>query len=151
MLIRPPRSSATEHVISAMSGWPMLIVNFLLFAAAFYVLGPGTAPASALKLLGVALAILGLLMLGGYFTLQPNQARVLILFGAYKGTVREQRVSLGQSLLLAHPRQRFAKGRRRRRRRRTQPASALSAKAARELRSCRPSCRCAPTTSAATP
>ncbi|MGO9947152.1 MAG: SPFH domain-containing protein [Steroidobacteraceae bacterium] len=28
-------------------------------------------------------------MLGGYFTLQPNQARVLILFGAYKGTVRE--------------------------------------------------------------
>ncbi len=27
-------------------------------------------------------------MIGGYFTLQPNQARVLILFGAYKGTVR---------------------------------------------------------------
>jgi len=35
------------------------------------------------------LALLGLLMPGGYFTLQPNQARVLILFGAYKGTVRE--------------------------------------------------------------
>jgi regulator of protease activity HflC (stomatin/prohibitin superfamily) len=27
-------------------------------------------------------------MLCGYFTLQPNEARVLILFGAYKGTVR---------------------------------------------------------------
>ena len=24
----------------------------------------------------------------GFFTLQPNQARVLVLFGAYKGTVR---------------------------------------------------------------
>ncbi len=34
MSIRPPRSAATEHVISAVSGWPMLIVNLLLFAAA---------------------------------------------------------------------------------------------------------------------
>jgi regulator of protease activity HflC (stomatin/prohibitin superfamily) len=89
MSIRPPRSSATEHVLSAVSGWPMLIVNLLLFAAAAYVIGFGTAPDSGLKLVGVALALLGLLMLGGYFTLQPNQARVLILFGAYKGTVRE--------------------------------------------------------------
>ncbi len=89
MSIRPPRSAATEHVFSAVSGWPMLIVNLLLFAAAAYVIGFGTAPGSALKLVGVALALLGLLMLGGYFTLQPNQARVLILFGAYKGTVRE--------------------------------------------------------------
>jgi regulator of protease activity HflC (stomatin/prohibitin superfamily) len=89
MSIRPPRSAATEHVFNAVSGWPMLIVNLLLFAAAAYVIGFGTAPDSALKLVGIALALLGLLMLGGYFTLQPNQARVLILFGAYKGTVRE--------------------------------------------------------------
>src|SRR5271170_6280779 len=89
MSIRPPRSAATEHVFSAVSGWPMLIVNLLLFAAAAYVIAVGTAPGSALKLVGVALALLGLLMPGGYFTLQPNQARVLILFGAYKGTVRE--------------------------------------------------------------
>jgi regulator of protease activity HflC (stomatin/prohibitin superfamily) len=27
-------------------------------------------------------------MMNGFFTLQPNQARVLVLFGAYKGTVR---------------------------------------------------------------
>ena len=89
MSIRPPRSAATEHIFSAVSGWPVLIVNLLLFAAAAYVIGFGTAPDSALKLVGVALALLGLLMLGGYFTLQPNQARVLILFGSYKGTVRE--------------------------------------------------------------
>jgi regulator of protease activity HflC (stomatin/prohibitin superfamily) len=35
------------------------------------------------------MVILGAIALGGYFTLQPNEARVLILFGAYKGTVRE--------------------------------------------------------------
>jgi len=28
-------------------------------------------------------------LLGGFFTLQPNEARVLVLFGDYKGTVRE--------------------------------------------------------------
>jgi len=34
------------------------------------------------------LIALGVLMLFGFFALQPNEARVLILFGAYKGTVR---------------------------------------------------------------
>jgi len=31
---------------------------------------------------------LAIILLTGHFTLQPNEARVLILFGAYKGTVR---------------------------------------------------------------
>ncbi len=35
----------------------------------------------------VLLTVLGRAMLFGYFTLQPNEARVLILFGAYKGSV----------------------------------------------------------------
>src|SRR6187551_2696335 len=35
--------------------------------------------------LGIALGILAFF---GYFTLQPNEARVQILFGSYKGTVR---------------------------------------------------------------
>jgi regulator of protease activity HflC (stomatin/prohibitin superfamily) len=34
------------------------------------------------------LEILAVVLLCGHFTLQPNEARVLILFGAYKGTVR---------------------------------------------------------------
>ncbi len=34
------------------------------------------------------LEILALILLSGHFTLQPNEARVLILFGAYRGTVR---------------------------------------------------------------
>lgn len=37
--------------------------------------------------------ILGMILVGfilpGFFTLQPNEARVLVLFGQYKGTVRE--------------------------------------------------------------
>jgi regulator of protease activity HflC (stomatin/prohibitin superfamily) len=45
--------------------------NFYLLVASILVLG------------------LGLFSCGGYFTLQPNEARVLILFGAYRGTVRD--------------------------------------------------------------
>lgn len=32
--------------------------------------------------------ILVMILIKGFFTLQPNEARVLVLFGAYKGTVR---------------------------------------------------------------
>jgi len=38
---------------------------------------------------GAVLFIFGIVIAFGYFTLQPNEARVLILFGAYRGTVRE--------------------------------------------------------------
>ena len=36
----------------------------------------------------VACELLGIISAIGYFTLQPNQARLLVLFGAYRGTVR---------------------------------------------------------------
>ncbi|MFA7342870.1 MAG: SPFH domain-containing protein [Terrimicrobiaceae bacterium] len=36
----------------------------------------------------ILLFIFTMVCTGGYFTLQPNEAAVLILFGAYKGTVR---------------------------------------------------------------
>jgi regulator of protease activity HflC (stomatin/prohibitin superfamily) len=39
-------------------------------------------------MVGRLMGLIGVVMLFGYFTLQPNEARVLILFGAYKGTVR---------------------------------------------------------------
>jgi regulator of protease activity HflC (stomatin/prohibitin superfamily) len=37
----------------------------------------------------IVVEIASLVMFRGFFTLQPNQARVLVLFGAYRGTVRE--------------------------------------------------------------
>jgi regulator of protease activity HflC (stomatin/prohibitin superfamily) len=40
-------------------------------------------------LLGVAAFVLAIIGLAGLFSLQPNEARVLVLFGAYKGTVRD--------------------------------------------------------------
>jgi len=37
---------------------------------------------------GILLIVLSIIAWSGFFSLQPNESRVLILFGAYKGTVR---------------------------------------------------------------
>jgi regulator of protease activity HflC (stomatin/prohibitin superfamily) len=86
--MKPAQPAAAEHVVSAMNGWMMLIVNFALFLGAAFVGYRMAAVASPMQVLAGLLALAGFIMLGGYFTLQPNQARVLMLFGAYKGTVR---------------------------------------------------------------
>jgi regulator of protease activity HflC (stomatin/prohibitin superfamily) len=46
-------------------------------------------PYWALMIIAILLEPVGIIMLVGFFTLQPNEARVLLLFGEYKGTVRE--------------------------------------------------------------
>ncbi|MBI5683806.1 MAG: SPFH domain-containing protein [Verrucomicrobia bacterium] len=45
-------------------------------------------PVWSLFVPGVLLIPTSIIMFCGFFTLQPNEARVLILFGAYRGTVR---------------------------------------------------------------
>lgn len=87
-------TSSQERSRGAMSGGLMLFVNFLLIAAglALFVRAiQGTGGDSPLHwgILGGLLAeLIAIMMLCGYFTLQPNEARVLILFGSYHGTVR---------------------------------------------------------------
>jgi regulator of protease activity HflC (stomatin/prohibitin superfamily) len=80
--------AASERVVDAVNGFGMMIVNIALLFGAAAILVLAAPLAGPLRIVGVLLAIAGFIMLGGYFTLQPNQARVLILFGAYKGTVR---------------------------------------------------------------
>ena len=80
-----------EKTIQAGSGWPMLAVNLaglfggtvLLIATAVAERGP------AGPLFGLFIVIAAMISIAGHFTLQPNQARVLILFGDYRGTVRQ--------------------------------------------------------------
>ena len=49
----------------------------------------GGHPAWPLFFAGLLGMILAVILMPGFFTLQPNEARVLLLFGRYKGTVRE--------------------------------------------------------------
>src|ERR1700743_1509098 len=83
-----PHTAATENVVGAMNGWVMLIVNLALLLGAGFMAQHIAAFAFPLQVLTGLAGFAALFMVGGYFTLQPNQARVLMLFGAYKGTVR---------------------------------------------------------------
>ena len=94
----PYASHSVERERHAAGGWLALVLVVLWFVAALAVFGSVGAGAAegALSPAEVGLRVwAGLLMIGlgvflcfGFFTLQPNEARVLILFGAYKGTVR---------------------------------------------------------------
>jgi regulator of protease activity HflC (stomatin/prohibitin superfamily) len=52
------------------------------------VLGDRGEPFGWLLVAGIVATLLGAVSWAGYFTLQPNEARVLILFGDYRGTAR---------------------------------------------------------------
>lgn len=58
-------------------------------------------------LFGAAIAgfILSIFLMPGFFTLQPNEARVLVLFGQYKGTVRESGFHWGNPFYSNYPSQ----------------------------------------------
>ena len=78
-----------EQKYQAMAGLPMLLL--FLVAAAFEVAGffNGVADGSPVLAVGSALALLITLFLAaGLFVVNPNEGRVLQLFGDYKGTVR---------------------------------------------------------------
>jgi regulator of protease activity HflC (stomatin/prohibitin superfamily) len=85
-----PTAPSQERPIHALSGFPMLLVNLVLVSAAPIALAATTHPRPAgLILLALFVSAVGLVSLRGHFTLQPNEARVLILFGQYRGTVRD--------------------------------------------------------------
>ncbi len=96
-----PQSKPTaEQERHALNGWLALALVVLWFGAAVALfistivamgpegdaLSPGVAAARILAVF--LMAALGIFACFGFFTLEPNEARVLILFGAYKRTVR---------------------------------------------------------------
>lgn len=94
---------SNERTMRVASGWPMLAFNLALLLAAIGLFvgfvvqaaslerhgGSASWPLFAMLFSSLGLATLGVIMLCGHFTLQPNEARVLVLFGAYVGTVRD--------------------------------------------------------------
>ena len=90
------KSASSERETSALNGWLMLIVNLalLLGAIVWFIrlvvdAGKTHEDPGILLLAPILIAALAVFLLKGHFTLQPNEARVLILFGAYKGSVRQ--------------------------------------------------------------
>jgi regulator of protease activity HflC (stomatin/prohibitin superfamily) len=91
------KANSVERPATAMNGWGMLTFNLALLLGAVFILiaaiasaENSNAPAHLWWLIpGFLAGLTAFILLFGHFTLQPNEARVLILFGAYKGTVRE--------------------------------------------------------------
>jgi regulator of protease activity HflC (stomatin/prohibitin superfamily) len=72
------------------SGYVGLGVGIVLIAAAaFFILNVGVAGPQAL-VIALPLFVLGAFVLSGLYMLQPNEAAILLLFGAYKGTDRTE-------------------------------------------------------------
>lgn len=75
---------------TALNGWALLPANFiLLFAGGGLFMTGARDGAGAVIAAGALMALLAVFFFFGFFTLQPNEARVLVLFGAYKGVVRD--------------------------------------------------------------
>jgi regulator of protease activity HflC (stomatin/prohibitin superfamily) len=83
------KQATLEREVDAISGWPMLFIGLALIigAVVFLFVGPGAPEQRFFPV--VLFEGFMVFMLTGLFTLQPNEARVLILFGHYKGTVRK--------------------------------------------------------------
>ncbi|ARQ89123.1 MULTISPECIES: SPFH domain-containing protein [Stenotrophomonas] len=85
-----------EKSLSSLNGLGTLAGALLvaLAGAALFVLGVAAkastgSPNLLLMLLGVLLVAAGIFVLAGLYTIQPNQAAVLSLFGKYVGTVKD--------------------------------------------------------------
>ena len=91
--------TSKEKVVTVLNGWTMVGATFAVFVVGLGLIG--TFVYSAIvndgidNLWLVWLIVIGALVIGfgaflcnGFFTLQPNEGRVLILFGKYVGSVR---------------------------------------------------------------
>jgi len=84
----------TEKTYSPMNGWLPLLVTlamivggpWLIIAKAIALGTSGGGQNLVLMLSGIAVTVLGVINIFGFMAIQPNQARVLLLFGKYKGS-----------------------------------------------------------------
>lgn len=81
-------SKSTERPAATANGIVILLVGMALPVAGFF--GIAQDPESLLHLvLGISAATVGLLLLCGLYSLQPNEGMAIMLFGAYRGTDRK--------------------------------------------------------------
>ena len=106
-----------EGKIEAMSGWRMLPVTIVAFLAVPAAIAGGaylldnrypTEEGVFFIVAGVLLLLFAVFSLFGYFTVQPNEARLLVLLGRYKGTVRDEGFRWANPLAVPHGSASFA-------------------------------------------
>ena len=71
-----------EKITKPLSGYAIIVLHLAMILSAIYTLSNG------LVIPGIASIFLFILLVPGYFIVEPNKAMVLLLFGNYKGTVK---------------------------------------------------------------
>ena len=97
-----------ENIVRVKNGWVMLAVIMGFLVADILLLAFGrdlVLPGGIFPLLAWLFIPVLVVLLTGCFSLQPNEARVLVLFGAYKGTVRESGFHWGNPFYTNGPQQ----------------------------------------------
>jgi regulator of protease activity HflC (stomatin/prohibitin superfamily) len=82
----------TDKPLRLMSGWTMLPITLVAgpaLIATFVWLVSQNTPSPAFILLTVVGFVVWLIHLAGYLVVNPNEARVVVFFGNYVGTIRE--------------------------------------------------------------
>ncbi|MFN0185149.1 MAG: SPFH domain-containing protein [Aquabacterium sp.] len=92
----PVSHPAHERAANATNGYAMVGLGLLLLVLGLYTL------LRVHPLLGVAVLLIGGLVLAGLYMLNPNQAAALTLFGAYTGTDRQEGLRWANPLASKH-------------------------------------------------
>lgn len=71
------------------NGFVVLPVFFVLLAISIYLFVMGIDTSDALSVTGSVLFVLDLILLAGFVQIEPNEARVMMFFGKYKGTFKK--------------------------------------------------------------
>jgi regulator of protease activity HflC (stomatin/prohibitin superfamily) len=97
-------------------GWTVVALHLLLVLGLLssFIAWIDASPWSFLQIALVLtlLIIAAVILPPGYFTLQPNEAKVLVLFGKYKGTISTDGFHWTNPLQLAQPRSKYTVSRR---------------------------------------
>lgn len=85
------RNPSQERQAHALSGYGMLAFEFLLLVASVSAIGYGGSHRNPAVIVPGAVGVATfILLLPGFFIVEPNLGRALVLFGSYRGTVRVQ-------------------------------------------------------------
>lgn len=79
-----------ERGTSALSGWVALVMLLMLAGViAWSIVGPALRPGGTPSVLGILCLPVLALLLKGFCILEPNQAAVMVFFGKYAGSLRD--------------------------------------------------------------